>query len=113
MAFASDQPVRLFVRRGALQRFNALKERTANLDVEVSWDRRGNDRRDVGEHKEQPPVSGERRKNDRRRAPSFTWDMADFTVAVTTEADKKQLPAHTVTTPSLRESAGAPRQNCR
>lgn len=83
-ASSTDRPVRLFVRRGALQRFKLLKERTANLDVEVSWDRRADERRN-----EEQPVSGDRRKTDRRRAPSFTWEMADFAVAVESEADKK------------------------
>ena len=74
---AASQPVRLFVRRGADQRFEKLKEKTADLDVVVAWDRREGERRTAAKN-----VSGERRKQDRRRRPSFTWEMADFAVVV-------------------------------
>jgi hypothetical protein len=74
---AASQPVRLFVRRGADKRFQELKEKTADLDVVVSWDRREGERRSTP-----VPVSGERRKQDRRRQPGFTWDTADFAVVV-------------------------------
>lgn len=74
----ASAPVRLFVRRGAERRFEKLKEKTANLDVEISWDRREADRRSQAG----PPVTGERRKQDRRAQPSFTWDVADFAVVV-------------------------------
>jgi hypothetical protein len=73
----SGGPVRLFVRRGAEQRFARLKEKTAELNVVVSWDRRQGDRRTATK-----AVTGERRKQDRRQQPSFTWDMADFAVVV-------------------------------
>jgi hypothetical protein len=76
-ATPASQPVRLFVRRGAEKRFQKLKEKTANLNVEVSWDRREGERRATSN-----PVSGERRKQDRRQQPRFTWDVADFEVAV-------------------------------
>ena len=78
-----SQPVRLFVRRGAEQRFAKLKEKTAELDVVVSWDRRESDRRTAP-----TSVQGERRKTDRRQQPSFTWDMADFAVVVDSPAAK-------------------------
>jgi hypothetical protein len=45
--------------------------------VVVSWDRRQGDRRTATK-----AVTGERRKQDRRQQPSFTWDMADFAVVV-------------------------------
>lgn len=73
----ASEPVRLFVRRGAERRFEKLKEKTANLDVQVEWDRREADRRS-----ENAPVSGDRRKTDRRSQPTFTWDVADFAVVV-------------------------------
>jgi hypothetical protein len=75
----ASEPVRLFVRRGADRRFEKLKEKTADLDVEVSWDRREADRRNGS-----MPVSGDRRKSDRRSQPAFTWDVADFAVVVRT-----------------------------
>src|SRR5262245_30821256 len=76
-ATPASEPVRLFVRRGADKRFQKLKEKTANLGVVVSWDRREGERRSMAK-----PVSGERRKQDRRRRPGFTWDLADFAVVV-------------------------------
>jgi hypothetical protein len=82
-AATSTEPVRLIVRRGAEQRFEKLKEKTANLDVVVTWDRREQDRRRASE-----PVAGERRKQDRRQQTPFTWDIADFAVVVTGEPKK-------------------------
>ena len=76
-ATPASPPVRLFVRRGAEKRFQKLKEKTANLDVVVTWDRREGDRR-----AKPMPVSGDRRKQDRRQQPGFTWDAADFEVVV-------------------------------
>ena len=66
----------LIVRRGALRRFNRLKRDAAALAVDVTWDRREQDRRcaaskDVGEIT---------RKGERRRKAPFTWDAADFVV---------------------------------
>ena len=34
-----DKPIELIVRRGAIRRFHKLKEKTADLPVEVMWDR--------------------------------------------------------------------------
>jgi hypothetical protein len=65
----------MVVRRGALKRFEALKKKTAHLQVEVVWDRRDNERR-----QEQCLSDNERRIRERRRTPPFTWDMADFVV---------------------------------
>jgi hypothetical protein len=70
---------RIFVRIGALRRFHTLTQKTADLPVEVVWDRRRDDRRDGS-----APAEGERRQADRRKKPPFTWDTADFVVA---EAD--------------------------
>jgi hypothetical protein len=65
----------MVVRRGAQRRFEALQERTANLPVTVSWDRRQKDRRAVD-----GDIARDRRRNERRGEPAFTWDLADFVV---------------------------------
>jgi hypothetical protein len=65
----------LVVKRGALRRFDKLKQATAELPVTVSWDRRTGERRASGDG---PP--DERRKSDRRQKPPFTWESADFVV---------------------------------
>jgi hypothetical protein len=75
-------PIRMVVRRGAIRRFDALKTRTAELPVDVTWDRRVADRRSS-----EGETEGGRRQNDRRQKPSFTWDLADF-VVVEQPADK-------------------------
>ena len=67
--------VALVVRRGALRRFDTLKKKTAELPVDVLWDRRQEDRRTS--MKETP---AQRRQRERRQAPPFTWDLADFVV---------------------------------
>jgi hypothetical protein len=69
------EPIQIFVRIGALKRFDTLKRRTTDLPVRVAWDRRRGERRTVttGSH-------GDQRKADRRSAPPFTWDLADFVV---------------------------------
>jgi hypothetical protein len=65
--------VRMFVRIGALKRFHFLKKKTADLPVSVEWDRRRTDRR-ADEESARP------RGTERRAAPPFTWDTADFVV---------------------------------
>lgn len=72
---SEHEPIRMVVRRGALRRFSALKERTAELPVVVTWDRRQADRRHAP-----GDIARERRRTDRRRTPPFTWDVADFLV---------------------------------
>jgi len=69
--------IEIVVRRGAMRRFDALKTRTSDLPVVVTWDRRIDDRREAGE-----PAEAKRdpRQEDRRRKPPFTWDLADFVV---------------------------------
>jgi len=68
--------IEIVVRRGSLRRFDALKTRTAELPVVVTWDRRLNDRRG-----EAPPAKkSDGRYAERRRTPTFTWDLADFVV---------------------------------
>ena len=64
------------VRRGALRRFDLLKQKSTGLPVEVTWDRRQASRR-----AQAPAVTGpERRASERRQEPPFTWDVADFVV---------------------------------
>jgi hypothetical protein len=63
------------VKRGALRRFDQLTRKSANLPVEVKWDRRTSERRSS------PAPQGEdRRSNERRQPAPFTWDAADFLV---------------------------------
>jgi len=69
--------IEIVVRRGAIRRFDALKTRTSELPVVVTWDRRTDQRGDEGN-----ATSAKRngRQTDRRRKPPFTWDLADFVV---------------------------------
>ena len=67
--------VRMFVRIGALKRFHFLKQKTADLPVSVEWDRRRSDRRS-----DDDAAGADLRKAERRAAPPFTWDTADFVV---------------------------------
>jgi len=76
--------IEIVVRRGALRRFDALKRKTADLPVVVTWDRRTADRRASS-----TAVEGDRRKSDRRSKPPFTWELSDF-VVVTPRGDKKK-----------------------
>jgi len=76
---AKKKPIGIVVRRGALRRFDVLTRKTAELPVVVSWDRRTQTRREGSE-----PAPVERRSDDRRKAPPFTWDAADFVVIDTT-----------------------------
>jgi hypothetical protein len=74
--------LRIFVRRGALRRFDRLKRDAKDLPVDVAWDRRQDERRGGASD-----ASPDRRKQDRRKDPSFTWDMADF-IVVESEREK-------------------------
>ena len=65
----------IFVRRGALRRFDRLKKAAAAVPVDVQWDRRTDERRTAAK-----PVSGDARKTERRQQPPFTWKVADFVV---------------------------------
>ena len=81
--------VGIVVRRGALRRFDALTRKTADLPVEVSWDRRTANRRASCE-----PVPVELRSGDRRKPPPFTWEVADFVVVdAPQEEDATTTPA--------------------
>ena len=70
----SDKTV-IRVKRGALRRFDQLKTKSDGLPVEVKWDRRTTDRR-----AESSGDQADRRKKERRQAPPFTWDAADFVI---------------------------------
>ncbi len=76
---SADRKLRIFVRRGALRRFDRLKRDSKDLPVSIDWDRRLEERRAQG-----PDPDAERRKTDRRKTAPFTWDMADFVVAEST-----------------------------
>jgi hypothetical protein len=67
--------LRIFVRRGAIRRFHRLTRDAEGLPVSVEWDRRQHDRRT-----ESTPASIDQRGSDRRNAPPFTWDAAEFVV---------------------------------
>jgi hypothetical protein len=86
-ATRQSNAVELVVRRGALRRFQKLKEKAANLPVKVSWDRRQGDRRTASN---QP--NSERRKADRRQKPPFTWEVGDFVVVATQPSARRKKP---------------------
>jgi len=67
---SSNKLVRIFVRIGALKRFHTLKQKTAELPVEVAWDRR---RGESGS-------SSISSQPERRQKVPFTWEVADFVV---------------------------------
>ena len=81
---ASSAPlVRIFVRIGALRRFHTLTRKTAELPVEVSWDRR----RSRDEAGAANPSGGA----ERRQKPPFTWEAADFVVVENPQPDQEVL----------------------
>ena len=67
--------LRIFVKRGAIWRFNRLSRDAKKLAISVEWDRRKEDRRGAPEQVEQ-----DQRRQDRRGAAPFTWDTAEFVV---------------------------------
>ena len=63
------------VRRGALRRFDRLKQAATDLPVDVIWDRR------TSQHAPKDgPHQARRMLTERRKQPSFTWTTADFVV---------------------------------
>ena len=74
------EQLEIVVRRGAMRRYNALKIRTSEMPVVVTWDRRTANRRDPKALSHQMEVPRDRRATDRRQKPPFTWDLADFVV---------------------------------
>lgn len=73
----------LVVKRGALRRFDALRRQTSKMQVQVIWDRRSRARR-VSDTASTP----ERRAGDRRQGDAYTWQAADFVVAVPPRCEK-------------------------
>ena len=88
--------IELVVRRGALRRFRMLKQKAANLPVNVVWDRRQKDRR-TGPINTTP----DRRTADRRHSPSFTWEAADFVIV--TRDSLESIPLSKAITRTLKE----------
>src|SRR6476659_3623000 len=76
-ASRKKQAIEIVVRRGAIRRLDALKTRTSELPVVVTWDRRTEERRD---NTASTDGNRSRRQTERRRLPPFTWDVADFVV---------------------------------
>ena len=78
--------LRIFVKRGAVRRYNRMKREAEEMQVPVEWDRR------EGERRQAPVMAGDdKRKADRRGAPPFTWDAAEFVVV----DDRKPEPEPT------------------
>jgi hypothetical protein len=72
-----SKPVTLVVRRGALRRFDRLKQATRELPAEVIWDRRGKEEKESGSSSgdvSEPP-------SNRRKTTPSTWDLADFVLS--------------------------------
>ena len=95
------EPLEIIVRRGAVRRFDALKTRTSEMPVVVTWDRRTADRRDSKAPSHPMEVPRDRRATDRRQKPPFTWDLADFVVVVPT--DGQSVPTDGQRTPRKRK----------
>ena len=76
----ADRKMRIFVKQGATRRYERLKRDSAALPVEIEWDRRSGERRNPAEAHGADVVGLTARKGDRRKAPPFTWDLADFVV---------------------------------
>lgn len=79
--------VAIVVRRGAVRRFERLKQQAAALPVTVSWDRREAERRAAAE-----PSPDNRRNADRRQSSSFTWELSDFLVLPERPAPAAPVP---------------------
>ena len=73
-----SKPVTLVVRRGALRRFDRLKQATRELPADVVWDRREG-RANTGADAADPT-------KNRRKATPPTWELADFVVTETPPA---------------------------
>jgi hypothetical protein len=78
-----SDPILLVVKRGASRRYDALKQQTSQMQVEVIWDRRAKARRVAA-----TAATPERRTSDRRTRKPFTWQAADFVVAVPARSSK-------------------------
>jgi len=69
----------LVVRRGATRRYRALKARGKKLALTVVWDRRQRERRKSTGQKGR---ADERRRAERRQPLPFSWEVADFLLAL-------------------------------
>jgi len=78
--------LRIFVKKGATRRYERLKRDSGSLPVTVEWDRRAGDRRDPAEAPGAESVGLPSRKGDRRTAPPFTWELADFVVVESSDS---------------------------
>src|SRR5688572_19503783 len=67
---ASDKTV-IRVRRGALRRFDQLKQKSAHLPVEITWDRRLGERRSGAGADPAAANGAGARKKERRKTPPF------------------------------------------
>jgi hypothetical protein len=85
MKRVKSKPVQIFVRIGALKRFHVLKQKTAELPVTVSWDRRRGERRTAAVNR-----ATDQRKSDRRSEPPYTWQVADFVVVEETGSGSEE-----------------------
>ena len=83
----SVAPIELIVRRGALRRFDKLKQATAELPVKLTWDRRVSDRRNSVKPGQRDPGHAERRAD-----PPYTWDAADFLVVGKPGGERRRRP---------------------
>jgi hypothetical protein len=83
------------VRRGALRRFDHLKQKSTNLPVDIEWDRRTSERRAGGTE-----AGTDRRRTERRQKPPFTWDSADFVVV----GDNSSATEEATETPRVRKA---------
>ena len=94
---AREVPIEIVVRRGALRRFDQLKQKSSDLPVTLLWDRRVEDRRRAS-----TAVAGERREDDRRQPPQFTWDVADFVVVGSAARAERAVAEAKPTAPAKR-----------
>ena len=85
VAKSERRTIQLVVRRGALRRYDQLKKSAEDLPVNIAWDRRLEERR-----QDQGSSDQERRVNDRRKRPPFTWESADFVVVESETPAPKQ-----------------------
>ena len=71
---------RVYVKSGAQQRYDQLEREAADLPVQVQWDRRSADRRSASEAPGAELVGLTPRRGDRRKAPAFAFQKADFVI---------------------------------
>ena len=81
---------RVYVKRGARARYEQLKHESVDLPVDVQWDRRGADRRNENEAPGAELVGLTPRTTDRRTAPSFNFQQADFVVVEVRDGDEER-----------------------